>query len=324
MVLLPLFTAIICLGIGKYNVSPENTFKALLQFITGTEYVSKVDYTVIINSRLPRVILALIAGSALSLAGTTFQAVFANPLAAPDTLGVSSGSAFGACLALILELSSMGVQLFSFFGGIIAVILTFVISKGKRNISTTSLILSGVAVSALFGAGTSLIQMMADPTKILPDITYWLMGSLARANFNSIMISLPLLIASIITIFVLRWRLNSLTLSEWEAKSLGIPVKKIRIMVIISATLCTATSISMCGMVGWIGILVPHICRMIFGADNRYIVPSCLAFGGVSLVILDTVARNLVSGGVPISVLTAFVGAPIFIVLLRKTGGTNI
>ncbi|MFI3201879.1 MAG: iron ABC transporter permease [Eubacteriales bacterium] len=324
MIVLPFITAIVCLGIGPYYVSPTDTIKAVIQFITGEELVTKVMYTVIINSRLPRIILAICAGAALSVAGTTFQAVFSNPLAAPDTLGVSAGAAFGACVGLLLGVSGLNVQLLSFGGGITAVILTFLISQGKHQVTTTSLILSGVAISAIFGAGTSMVQVMADPTQTLPDITYWLMGSLGRANFTSILIALPLLVISIVMIYLFRWRLNTLTLSEWEATSLGVPVKFVRIIVIVAATFCTATSISMCGMVGWIGILVPHICRMTFGSDNRLIVPSAVSFGAVSLMILDTLARNIASGGLPISVLTALVGAPIFIVLLRKTGGTNI
>ncbi len=326
LVIMPFLTAIICLGIGKYYVNPTDTLAALLQFFGGGEGdVDKTVYTVIINSRLPRILLALMAGAALSAAGVAFQAVFSNPLAAPDTLGVSAGAGFGACLALLFGLSSILVQLFAFTGGIIAVALTFLISSGRKGRSSpTTLILSGIAIAALFQSGTAMTQMMADPNETLPEITYWLMGSLNRANLGSLIIAFPFILIALILLFIFRWRLNSLSLDEYEAKTLGVPVRALRTVVLISATVCTATSISLCGMVGWLGILAPHIARMVFGSDNRHVLPVGICFGATALVITDTLSRNLVAGGIPISVITAIIGAPIFIALVRKTGGARL
>lgn len=186
------------------------------------------------------------------------------------------------------------------------------------------LILGGIAVSAIFQSGISMVQMLADPNETLPEITYWLMGSLSRANYKSIMYALPAMILGCTTLFILRWKLNTLSLDEHEAISLGIPIKKLRTIVIVSATLCTASVISLCGMIGWIGILAPHMARMIFGSDNRYVLPAGMSIGATSLIIMDTLSRNLVTGVLPISVLTALVGAPVFVILLRKTGGASL
>ncbi len=326
LVLAPFVTAIICIGIGQYYISPSDTVLSLWQFFTGEQNITdKTAYSVITNSRLPRVLLAMFAGAALSAAGVAFQAVFSNPLAAPDTLGVSAGAGFGACLALLLGLSAVSVQMFAFTGGIIAVALTFLISKSKVGGHTpTTLILSGIAIAALFQSGTAMTQIMADPNQTLPEITYWLMGSLSRANLNALMIAFPFLLIAISILLILRWRLNVLSLDEYEAKTLGVPVKMLRTIVLICATICTATSISLCGMVGWLGILAPHIARMIFGSDNRHVLPAGICFGAVALIITDTLARNLVAGGLPISVITAIIGAPIFIILVRKTGGARL
>lgn len=325
LILLPILSAIVCIGIGRYYVSPSDALSAIWQFFTGTATgVGTTEFSVIINLRLPRILLAIVAGAALTSAGCAFQAVFSNPLAAPDTLGVSAGSALGACIGLLLGLSSLSVQLLAFGCGVIAVTLTFWVNRSRIAASSIALVLSGIAVAAIFQAGTSLVQMMADPNKTLPEITYWLMGSLSRANYIGILFALPAALAGILTLRILRWRLNMLSLDEHEAASLGIPVKKLRTAVIIAATLCTATAVSLSGMVGWLGILAPHIARMIYGSDNRYVLPAGMSFGATALIVMDTLARNLVPGELPISVLTALIGAPIFIVLLRRTGGARL
>lgn len=325
MIILPIATAIICIGIGKYSVSVENVVKSIVQITTGANlFVPSVEFSVINNLRLPRIILAILAGVSLTSAGCAFQAVFSNPLAAPDTLGVSAGAGLGACIGLLLGLSSFAIQSLAFLGGVLAVGLTFFISKNKKGTNTIMLILGGIAVSAIFQSGISMVQMLADPNETLPEITYWLMGSLSRANYKSIMYALPAMILGCTTLFILRWKLNTLSLDEHEAISLGIPIKKLRTIVIVSATLCTASVISLCGMIGWIGILAPHMARMIFGSDNRYVLPAGMSIGATSLIIMDTLSRNLVTGVLPISVLTALVGAPVFVILLRKTGGASL
>lgn len=325
LILLPIVSAIICIGIGRYYVSPSDAMSAIWQFLTGNPTgVGSTEFSVIINLRLPRILLAIVAGAALTSAGCAFQAVFSNPLAAPDTLGVSAGAALGACVGLLIGLPSLAVQLLAFGGGVLAVTLTFWVNRSRLGGSSIALVLSGIAVAAIFQAGTSLTQMMADPNKTLPEITYWLMGSLSRASYTGILLALPAALGGILCLRLLRWRLNTLSLDEHEAASLGVPVKKIRTIVVISATLCTATAVSLSGMVGWLGILAPHIARMVFGSDNRYVLPAGISFGATALILMDTLARNLVPGELPISVLTALVGAPIFILLLRRTGGARL
>ncbi|MFI3250473.1 MAG: iron ABC transporter permease [Eubacteriales bacterium] len=324
-IVLPIITAILCIGVGKFPISVHNVLLAVIQGATGQDMgVSAAEYSVVVNLRLPRVLLAILAGASLTSAGCAFQAVFSNPLAAPDTLGVSAGAGFGACLGLLLDLPSLTTQSFAFIGGILAVMLTFLVSKTDHGSNPVTLILGGMAISALFQAGISMIQMLADPTETLPEITFWLMGSLSRANYSSLLWATPFSLIGIITLLVLRWRLNTLSLDETEATSLGIPVKKLRAAVVVSATFCTATTISQCGMIGWLGILAPHGARMLLGNDNRYVLPASISIGITALIVMDTLSRNLVSGVLPISVLTALVGAPIFIILLRKTGGFHV
>lgn len=319
LVVLPIVAAIVCIGIGRYYVSPADAVSAIWQFVTGvpTE-VGATEYSVVVNLRLPRVLLALLSGAALAASGTAFQSVFSNPLAAPDTLGVSAGAGFGACLGLLLGLPTFPVQMMAFFMGLLAVILTFWVSRGRRA-GAIALVLAGIAIAALFQSGTAMTQLLADPNQTLPEITYWLLGSLSRANYDSLKWAVPVVFLGLGVLYVLRWRLNMLSLDDQEATTLGVPVKVLRRIVVLAATLCTASSVALCGMVGWLGILAPHMARMLFGADTRMVLPAAISIGAVSLVIVDTLARNLMSGVLPISVVTAIIGAPVFIVLLRRT-----
>lgn len=321
----PVLLAILCLGIGKYTLSPAQTARTLFYSLLGhSEKVDSVARSVVMNLRLPRVLLALFAGAALSGAGVAFQSVFSNPLAAPDTLGVSAGAGCGACVGLLLGLPSLGVQGLAFAGGLLAVGATFLISKTRAANGTILLVLGGIAVSALFQSMISIIQLVADPTEKLPEITYWLMGSLSRAQYRGLAWGIPAMVLGAALLYVLRWRLNLLALEDSEAASMGIPVKALRIAVILAATCCTAACVALCGMVGWLGILAPHMARMLVGSDNRVVLPTALSLGAVSLLVMDTLARTLVSGEIPISVLTALVGAPAFILLLRKSGGASL
>lgn len=321
----PFLLAILCVGIGKYALSPWETARTLYHSLFGDAgSVNSVAASVVMNLRLPRVVLALFAGAALSVAGVAFQSVFSNPLAAPDTLGASAGAGCGACIGLLLGLPSLAVQGLAFVGGLLAVSCTYMLSRSRNQSGTVMLVLSGIAVSALFQAMISIIQLVADPTEKLPEITYWLMGSLSRANFRGLAWGVPAMLAGCMVLFVLRWRLNLLALEESEATSMGIPVKALRALVVVSATCCTAACVSLCGMVGWLGILAPYMARTLVGSDNRYVLPVAMSLGTVCLLLMDTLARNIVSGEVPISVLTALVGAPAFLILLRKSGGVRL
>jgi len=293
-------------------------WKALLY---GSKAVDPQNYSVIIGIRLPRIILALLSGAGLAVAGASFQALFTNPLATPDTLGVAAGASFGAVLALLVWDNLLWIQTIAMFMGLLAVFLTYTISKVRGQATVVMMVLSGIVIASMFQAFVSLIKYLADPEDKLPSITYWLMGSLASINYKSLLIGAPFIIVGIALIFALRWKLNVLSLSEDEAHSMGINVKKLRLLIVVAATMTTVSTVSMCGQVGWIGLLIPHIARMLFGSNNRLIVPASISLGAVFMLVIDTFARSATAAEIPVSILTATIGAPFFIFLLRRTGG---
>ena len=269
---------------------------------------------IVLNVRLPRVLLAIIAGAGLAMSGAAFQALFANPLAAPDTLGVATGASFGAVLGILWGWNGMGIQLMSLATGLSAVFFVIVISRVRNTSSILMIILSGMVVGALFSALVSLVKYAADPQDVLPSITFWMMGALTGT---------PMVLLGMLVLWLLRWRLNVTTLPTDEAASLGIPVRRIRAGVIIAATMITASVVSMCGLIGWVGLLVPHAARMVFGANNRFVLPASMVMGALFMLVIDTVARTATQSEIPVSILTAVVGAPFFIYLLRRTGGIS-
>ncbi|MCR5210873.1 MAG: iron ABC transporter permease [Lachnospiraceae bacterium] len=302
---------------GRYSISVEDMIKVL----TGQAVEDSNVKTVMFSIRLPRALLAIIAGAGLAVAGAAFQSMFSNPLATPDTLGVATGASFGATLGIMMRLPSMGIQTSAFLMGIISIFLVYSISKVKGESSLVMLILAGMVISSLFEALVSLVKYVADPQDVLPEITYWLMGSLSGTGFDDLLVGVIPMLAGIFIILGLRWKLNVLSLNEDEARSMGINLRFIRGLTIVSSTMITASVIAMCGKVGWIGILIPHVARMIFGNNNKYVIPASLGLGATYLLIIDTVARSISAAELPISILTAIIGAPVFIILLRKTGG---
>lgn len=320
LALLPVLTAFICLAIGRYPLPLRIICKTLFFKVTGTE-PDKMALPIVFNLRLPRILLALGMGAGLACAGAAFQSLFANMLATPDTLGVTTGASVGAVIALIADQSMLTVQIVALVFGLATVLLTTVVAKVRGETSITRLVLSGVIISALLGAILSILKYAADPKDKLPTITYWLMGSLAGITYRSLLLGIPPIILGIIVIYLLRWRLNILSLSEDEAKATGTNVAKIRLALIIAATMITASSVSMCGQVGWVGLIIPHSARMLGGSDNRFVVPISISLGAIFMLGIDTVSRTLLESEIPISTLTALVGAPFFITLLRRTGG---
>ncbi len=318
--ILPAAAALVCIGFGRYSISVPDTVRTLFSPVTGAG-VRGTDYTVIFNIRLPRIILALFTGAGLSLAGAAFQALFSNPLATPDTLGVASGASFGAVLALLFGASLITVQLSALAFGVLALILTYAVSRIKGQGSIVMIVLGGIVVSSLFEALVSLVKYVADPQDELPAISYWLMGSMSSATYGNLRLGLPFIFAGSLVIFLLRWRLNIVSLSDDEARSLGGRIFLVRILIMLSSTMITASAVSMCGQVGWVGLLVPHIARFLTGDDNRKVIPVSIGFGSAFMVIVDTIARSLIASELPLSVLTAMIGAPFFIVLLRRMGG---
>ncbi len=322
IVLLPVVISLLCIGAGRYSVSVGESIQVLLQALTGgRDSADPQAYSVIVHVRLPRILLALLCGMGLSLAGTALQALFSNPLASPDILGVSAGAGFGAALALLWSLNLVFVQIFALAFGLAAVAIAIFIGRSKAGSSIILMVLGGVVVSYMFQAFVSLIKYVADTESKLPAITYWLMGSLTGATYSGLLIGAPFILTGCIILYALRWRLNILSLGEEEAKSMGINVKRLRLYVIVASTMITAACVSMCGLVGWVGLLMPHIARMMFGSNNSKVVPISMCLGASFLVVVDTFARAATAAEIPISILTAVIGAPFFIVLLKRTGG---
>lgn len=320
LIIFPLIIALLGISIGRYYIPVADVWQVLFSGKADTQQL----YAVVWSMRLPRIILALICGGGLAVAGAAFQSLFGNPLATPDTLGVAAGASFGAVIALLWGYGLITVQLFALVGGFVAIAITYLISWRREGGSLTMVILAGLVVSSLFSAWVSLVKYLADSESQLPTITYWLMGSLSSASFSSLKLGAPFIIIGIIVLLALRWRLNILPLSDDEARASGTDLRLLRILTALSATMITASSVSMCGQVGWVGLLIPHICRMAFGSNNLVLIPSSISLGAAFMVIMDTAARSMTASEIPISILTAIIGAPFFIGLLRRTGGWNI
>lgn len=321
LIILPLCTALICMGFGRYSLHLADTIRILFSNIVDAQSVSDLERSVVFSVRLPRIILAAFVGAGLSCAGTAFQGLFSNPLATPDTLGVASGASFGAVLALLFHGNLIVVQLLALAFGLISCGITYTVGKVRGRSSIVMIVLGGMVVSALFQACVSLVKYVADPEDQLPAITYWLMGSMSGAGYRTLLFGLPFIVVGTVIIFALRWRLNILSLSEDEAQSMGMNIQVMRLAVIVASSLITASAVSMCGSVGWVGLLMPHVSRMLMGSDNRTVVPVSISLGATFLLIIDTFARSATAAEIPISILTAIIGAPFFIILLRKTGG---
>lgn len=321
MIIIMVISAMIAMTIGRYTISIKEILAVVFPKMFPNVEVSPIMYTVIFNVRMPRILLSMLAGAGLSISGAAFQSLFANPLATPDTLGVATGASFGAALGILMGFSGLGIQMTALLAGIAAVTLVCSISKinGKSNI--LMIILAGIVISALFSAMVSLIKYVADPQDVLPSITYWLMGSMASTTKETLILGSPFIIIGTVSIFLVRWKLNVMSLPEDEAKSLGINVKLLRGITILGATMVTASVVSMCGLIGWVGLLIPHIARMVFGNNNQAVVPASICFGSIFMLYIDTIARSATSAEIPVSILTAVIGAPFFIILLRKTGG---
>ncbi len=312
---------VLAMGIGRYSITIGQIVNTLLPEGLAMEEVDSNVRTVIYSIRLPRVLLAALAGGGLAVSGAAFQSIFSNPLATPDTLGVATGASFGATLGIMLGFDSIGIQSCAFILGSVCVGLVYFISRIKGESTIIMIILSGMVIGSLFDAMVSLIKYVADPQDTLPEITFWLMGSLSGVGYRDLLMGSPFMIIGMGIIFFFRWKLNTLSLHEDEAKSLGVNVKLIRSITIIASAMITAAVISLCGKIGWVGLLVPHVSRMLFGNDNKSVVPASIGFGAIFMVIIDTVARSATAAEIPISILTAVIGAPFFIILLRKTGG---
>lgn len=323
----PAATALAALCIGRIGISPIEMFESIANKFGASFDVGVLVEQTLWSIRAPRIILGMLCGAGLSVAGCAFQSLFSNPLATPDTLGVASGSSFGAALAILFGFGLIGIQISALLFGGIAVLLAFLAGSGKgrgRDSGVNSIVLAGIMIGSLFTALVSFVKFVADTESELPAITYWLMGSLNGKSYSSLALGAPIIIVGIIVLFLLRWRLNLLPLSEDEANASGVNIKVLRIVTVIAATAITASCVSMCGQVGWVGLLVPHMCRMAFGNNHLSIVPASISVGAGFVVIVDTIARSATAAEIPISILTAIIGAPFFILLMRKSGGWQL
>ena len=317
---LPLAAALAAFCIGRIAVSPAQLFAALRG-----EGEAVVAIT-LFRLRLPRILLSLLVGAGLAAAGAAFQALFANPLATPDTLGVASGASFGAALGILLGFGMTGIQLTALTMGGAAVALTWLGAAGRRARGLSSVVLSGIMIGSLFTALVSFVKYTADAESQLPAITYFLMGSMQSASWRTLAFGAPPVLAGCAVLWALRWRMNLLPLTEDEARAAGVNLTRLRAAVVAAATLITASCVSMCGQVGWVGLLVPHLCRLRFGENHLSLLPASLCVGAAFLTLVDTAARSISAAEIPISILTALAGAPLFILLMRRTalegGGT--
>jgi len=272
----------------------------------------------VLQIRFPRILLSCLVGSALASAGTAYQSVFRNPMAAPDILGASSGACFGAALSILLGLPARGITAVAFVCSLSTVLLVYAIGSRVRGNQVTNILLTGVMVSSLFSAGTSYIKLVADPSDQLPAITYWLMGSLSGTRMADIRFVLLPMALGLVPLLLLRWRINLLTLGDDVAGPMGIHTKRLRLVTILCATLLTASSVSVSGMIGWVGLVVPHLSRRLVGNDCRVLFPASVLFGAVFLLLVDNVSRNLLAVEIPIGILTALIGAPFFLYLMLR------
>ena len=306
---------------GRYDVPLPEVVRILLsRLLPVTQTWTDNMAIAVCNVRLPRILLACLVGCALSAAGASYQTVFQNPMAAPDILGASSGACFGAALAILTGQSSVTVTVYAFCASLLSVALVYLVGSRTRGSRVVNLLLAGIMVGSLFTAGTSYITLVADPTNQLPQITYWLMGSLSGTRMKTVGFAAVCMAVGLLPLLLLRWRMNLLTLSADEARAMGVHTDRLRLAVILSATVLTASAVSVSGMIGWVGLVIPHLSRRIVGNDCRWLLPMSMLFGAAFLLLVDNLARCLTAVEFPIGILTAFVGASFFLYLMIKGG----
>ncbi len=312
---------IISIAVGRYAISPTDIFRLLGEKLgLGPANVEHSAYTAFWIVRFPRNICAMFVGAGLACAGATFQGVFKNPMTSPDILGAATGAGFGAALGILNALGIVVIQLMAFTGGILAVLITCVIARAvdRRGTTTITLILVGMVVSAIFQALISITKYVADPNSTLPSITLWLMGTFSGLHWDDAWQLASVMVASVLPMFLFRWRLSVLAMGDEEAKTLGVNADTLRSLMIVCATLVTSTTVAFCGVIGWVGLVVPHIARSLVGADFSKLLPASALCGAIFCLSVDIIARSAMALELPLGILTALIGAPFFLVLLKK------
>lgn len=321
--------SVVAIGVGKLSIPPLTVVNILAHDLgealglvsdSGAQAWTDGERSAVTLIRAPRVLMAMIVGGALAVSGAALQAVFRNPLVSPDVIGVSSGSAFGGVLAILLGAGTGVLLTGSFVAGLLAALGVMVIGKIRTMNPILTIVLGGIVVSAFFNALVSLITYVADPYTTLPNITFWLMGSFTAASWVKLaMVAVPVAIGSTV-VFALRWRINLLTMGDEDAMAMGVNPERIRIVLITSVSLLTAATVAVAGVVGWVGLVVPHLVRLVVGSDNRIVLPASFLLGALYLLGVDTLARSLGEAEIPVGILTALIGAPVFIgMLIQKS-----
>lgn len=314
-----LLSMLFAIGAGRFSVSMPRIVEILLQAAGNPgQLPAQMDERIVLLVRLPRVLLAALSGAALAVGGAALQGVFRNPLVSPQVLGISQGAAFGGAMALLFGFSGVILLGMAFVFGISALMLVGALARINGRTEVITVILAGMVIGALFGALVSIIQFLADPNTSLPAIVYWLMGSFATATWARLGLAIPGMAIGLVIILLLRYRLNILALEDSEARSLGVNPDRERWYVFIAVSLMTGTSVAVAGIVGWIGLVVPHAARILVGDDHRALIPASALIGATYLTFIDTLARTLTSAEIPLGVLTALIGAPVFGFLLRR------
>ncbi len=313
--------AVGAMAVGRAMLSPSTVVDALWQLVTGDGDTPLVARNIVLNVRLPRVVAAAMIGGALAISGTAYQGLFRNPMVSPDILGASTGASFGAALALLLSLGNMPVRAAAFAGGLAAVFITYAAARyiGRESSQVLLLVLCGMIVSALFQAFVSAIKYTADPDSKLPEITYWLMGSIAKVTWSDLRVFAIPFVLGVVPLLALRWRFNILAFGDEEAESLGVNAAALRLVSIVCATLLTASCVAISGVIGWVGLIMPHVVRFIAGPDNRIVVPLSVILGGAFLIAVDTACRSLMPSEIPLGILTSIIGAPLFFLIILRT-----
>jgi iron complex transport system permease protein len=305
--------------IGRYPVPPLTVLRVIAaQFLPIVQDWPAVVGSVVLDVRLPRVVAAMIVGGGLAMSGACYQGVFRNPLVSPFTLGVSAGAGFGAAIAILMFDQRYAVQLSAFVFGLAAVGLCFFMSRLYRAGSTLVLVLAGVIVGSLFTALLSLLKYVADPNSKLPVIEFWLLGSLSSVSMADIAVVAAVVLPCAAVLLLLRWRINLLAMGDEQARILGVDAGRLRIVIVLLATLIAASTVAISGIIGWVGLVIPHLARMIVGPDFRRLLPATLSLGACYLLLIDDLARTVTAAEIPLGILTALVGAPAFMLLLRR------
>ncbi|MBA0052519.1 iron ABC transporter permease [Streptomyces sp. AJS327] len=321
--LLALGTLLVALGalaLGRYLVPPNEILRMIGgQVLPLARTWTPTEEAVVLDVRLPRVLLALLVGGGLALSGAALQGVFRNPLVSPDVIGVSSGASLGGVLALLFGLGSLQLVTGAFAFGLLALAIVLLVGGRAGGSPLLMIILAGTVTGAFFSALVSFATYVADPYTELPSIVFWLLGSLATASYGKVLVAVGPVLAGALVVLCLRWRLNVLSLGDEDAASLGVPPRPTRLLLLTAVALITAGSVAVSGLVGWVGLVVPHLARLWAGTDHRVLLPASFLLGGAYLTVIDTLSRCLTSGEMPLGILTAVIGAPFFVVLLARS-----